>query len=70
MKLDYIKLGPFKIKRKLSPVTFELELPRNSRIHSVFHAVLLETAPAGAPTIAPETLKGEEEYKVSAILDS
>ena len=41
-KLDFTKLGPFKIKRKLSLVTFELELPRDSRIHSVFYAALLD----------------------------
>src|SRR6202008_1705259 len=42
-KLDHTKLGPFKIKKVLGPVTFELELPKTMRIHPVFHRSLLET---------------------------
>ena len=48
-KLDYTKLRPFKIQRKLSPVTFELELPKGSRLHPVFHAAPLEMAPQWVP---------------------
>ena len=44
-KLDYTKLGPFKIQEKLEPVTFRLELLRHMRIHLVFHISLLEKAP-------------------------
>ena len=45
MKLDYIKLGPFKIRKKLSLVIFKLELPKDSKLYLVFHAVLLEMVP-------------------------
>src|SRR6266513_2661864 len=68
-KLDYTKLGPFKIRRKLSPVTFELELPKNSRLHPVFHAALLETAPQGIPVQTILRTKEEQEYEVREILD-
>ena len=68
-KLDFTKLGPFKIKKKLSPVMFELELSEDSRLHSVFHAALLETAPQ--QTMIQKTLQteGEREYEVEEILD-
>ena len=47
-KLDHTKLGPFKIKNKKGPVTYELELPKEMRIHPTFHVSLLEPAPKGA----------------------
>ncbi len=46
-KLDHTKLGPFKIRDKLGPVTYRLELPKKMRIHPVFHVSLLEPAPKG-----------------------
>src|ERR1700677_1822116 len=47
-KLDHTKLGSYKIKEKLGPVTFRLEMPKGMRIHPVFHISLLEKAPKGA----------------------
>ena len=47
-KLDYTKLGPFKIQEKLGLVIFKLELPPHMRIHSVFHISLLEPATGNA----------------------
>ena len=44
-KLDHTKLGPFKIKDKLGTVTYRLELPKDMKIHPVFHVALLEPAP-------------------------
>ena len=46
-----------------------MELPRNSRIHSVFHAVLLETVLQGMPIQTILQVEGEQEYKVKEILD-
>ena len=40
--MDHTKLGPFKIKRKLSNLTFELDLPPTMKIHPVFHKLLLK----------------------------
>ena len=34
--------GPFKIIRKVSPLAYELKLPKNMRCHPVFHVSLLE----------------------------
>jgi hypothetical protein len=47
-KLDHTKIGPYKIKKKLGPVTFEIELPAGMNIHPVFHKSLLEKAPQDA----------------------
>ena len=41
-KLDYKKLGLFKIKKKLEPVIYKLELLREIKIHLVFYIALLE----------------------------
>ena len=43
-KLNYIKLGLFKIQEKLGLVMFKLELLRHMRIYLVFHISLLEKA--------------------------
>ena len=70
MKLDFTKLGPFKIQRKLSPVTFKLELPKDSRLHPVFHAALLEMAPWEIPIQTTFQMLKEQEYEVKEILDA
>ena len=41
-KLDYTKLEPFKIEKKLKPVTFKLIMPKGIRIYLIFHISLLE----------------------------
>jgi len=40
-KLAPRRQGPFRIRRIISPVAFQLELPTSWRIHDVFHASLL-----------------------------
>ena len=44
-KLDHTKLGPFKIQKKLGPITFRLELLAPIRIYLVFYISLLELVP-------------------------
>jgi hypothetical protein len=59
-KLDFKKLGKFKIKRSVGTHAYELQLPRSMRVHPVFHVSLLEPA-------AVDRLEGqlqEEEYPV------
>jgi hypothetical protein len=70
-KLDHTKIGPYKIKRKLGPVTFEMELPAGMNIHPVFHKSLLEKAPPNAkpgPVLIHEETQ-EPLYDVERILD-
>jgi hypothetical protein len=75
-KLDYKKLGPFKILEQINPVTFRLELPPSMLIHNAFHVSLLE--PHNENRIPerhlepppPVQIDGELEYEVSEILDS
>jgi len=69
--LDYTKLGPYRIKKKLGPVTFELELPPKMRIHPVFHISLLEPSKTNARP-GPVEIDGETQeprYEIEEILD-
>ena len=50
-KLDYKKLGPFKIDKKIGSVNYKLKLPKTIEIYPVFHISLLELALAGTFTI-------------------
>ena len=56
--MDHTKIGPYKIKQKLGPVTFKMELPAGMNIHPVFHKSLLEKAPPGAK-LAPVAIYEE-----------
>src|ERR1700744_5972876 len=76
VKLAPKRYGPFKIGKVLSPITYQLELPPQWKIHDVFHADLLtpyhETELHG-PNFTrppPDLIDGEEEYKVEEILQS
>ena len=75
-KLDYKRLGPFRIVKQINPVTVSLDLPASFKIHNNFHISLLE------PFIESELLDRENpippavvvdgypEYEVESILDS
>ena len=75
-KLDYKRLGPFKIIKQINPVTFRLQLPGHVKIHNVFHVSLLE--PYSRNSIPnrisepPPIVEVEDhaEYEVNKILDS
>jgi hypothetical protein len=71
-KLDYKKLGPFKIVRNIKNVSFELQFPPTMKIHLVFHISLLKLAEPNipqspAPKIHPDSQEFENE--VERILD-
>jgi hypothetical protein len=75
-KLDYKKLGPFKILEKVNNHSYRLDLPQNYKIHPVFHVSLLERyqpdlIPGRAPRRPPPVeVRGEQEYFVKQIEDS
>ena len=66
--------GPFKIKKVLSTLSYQLDLPKSWKIHPTFHISLLslykETDTHGPNYIRPppELVNGEEEYEVERIL--
>jgi hypothetical protein len=69
--------GPYRIVKKVSPVSYQLELPGTMRIHDVFHVSLLrrhqpepEDMQGRAPHQPPPVVQdGVEEYEVEKILD-
>ena len=75
-KLDYKRLGPFTIKKRLSSHAYELALPDTMKVHPVFHVSLLEpivTDPIPgqlAKPAPPVIVNGQEEHEVKEILDS
>ena len=69
------KLGPFRILKKISEVSFKLELPKTLKIHPVVHVSSLELfhedrkfRRKNEPP-PPISVDGEEEYEVEEILD-
>jgi hypothetical protein len=78
-KLSPRWIGPFPVKRKLSPLTYELDLPPSLRIHPVFHISKLRPhraserfdphRPPPPSRPPPEVVDQQEEYEVEAILD-
>ena len=76
VKLSPKRHGPFKITRVLSPITYQLKLPPQWKIHNVFHIDLLtpyremDLHGANFTKPPPDLVDGEEEYEVEEILDS
>jgi Chromo (CHRromatin Organisation MOdifier) domain len=70
-KLDLKKIGPFKVKRNIRNISFELKLPPTIRIHPIFYLSLLEPAyPDTSEGPAPELDSEIQElvYDVESIL--
>jgi Chromo (CHRromatin Organisation MOdifier) domain len=70
-KLNHKKLDPFKVKRNIKDISYELYLSLTMRIHSIFHISLLEPADLNTPTgPAPEIHPNLQEkvYTVKKIL--
>jgi hypothetical protein len=68
-KLDFKKIGPFRIQQKISDTNFRLSLPENMKIHPVFHVALLEAAPNDTPVERNLEANDTEEFVVERILD-
>jgi hypothetical protein len=75
-KLAPKRYGPFTIKKRISDIVFQLELPHQWKIHNVFHASLLtpyiETELHGPnyPELPPEITEGDPEFEVKQIVGS
>ena len=70
-KLDHVKVGPFFIEEAKGPVNYRLQLPKDTKIHPVFHVSLLEPADPETPvqtTFHCEPEK-DDEYEVKEILE-
>ncbi len=77
-KLDYKRLGPYRVSEVINNRAYRLDLPPAMRIHNVFHVSLLDRyAPPiegqhpsePEPTIVAQEA-AESEYEVERILDS
>ena len=75
-KLAAKRYRPFPVAQVLSPITYQLTLPEQWKIHPVFHVDLLtpykETTFHGTnyERPPPDLINDEEEYEVEQILDS
>jgi len=71
-KLDHVRLGPFEIIQRISPVTFKLNLPAKMKIYPVQHIAMLEPAYGNVepPVYEADTYRGQEEdeWQVSRII--
>lgn len=73
-KLDFRKIGPFKILKKIGEVNYELEMPENMKLkYPVFHISLLEKAQIDEETGKPIldeiiVLEEEEDWDVEEVL--
>jgi len=72
-KLDHVRLGPFEIIQRISPVTFKLNLPAKMKIYPVQHIAMLEPAHGNVepPVYEEDTYRGQEEdeWQVSKIVN-
>ena len=75
-KLDYRRIGLFRIEKQINTMAYWLELPASMKIHPIFHASLLEIyheptiSGRSQPTPPFVEIDGCEEYKVESILNS
>ncbi len=75
-KLSQRFIGPFRVARKVNPVTYCLFLSRSLKINPTFHVSLLKPVlsspftPAGRHPPLPRIIGGQPAYTVNRILDS
>ncbi len=75
-KLAPTFIGPFKVIRKVHPVSYRLLLPKSLRIHPTFHVSRLKPvkysplSPATRPPPAPRIIDGQPAYTVWRLLDT
>jgi len=75
-KLDYKKIGPFKILARIGTSAYKLDLPASMRIHNTFHISLLELYKDNklpsqrSERPLPIIIEGEPEYELEEIIDT
>jgi hypothetical protein len=75
-KLDWKRLGPFPIAKRIGSQAYRLQLPPSMKIHPTFHVSLLEPYKSSMipgrsqPPPPPTKVNDEFEYQVETILDS
>jgi len=75
-KLDYKKIGPFKILAKIGSSAYKLDLPDTMKIHNTIHISLLEPyednkLPSQREEPPPPIIiEGEPEYELEEIVDA
>lgn len=73
-KLDVTYIGPYRVKRRINPVTYELEMP-DSKLYPVYHTSLLkryiQSEDKNRTTIQPPSIRinDEEGYILKNIID-
>ena len=67
--MDHQSIESFMIKRNIKDLSYELDLSVDMRIHSVFHAFMLQSCDQSIPLqTKPTPVEPDEEYKVERIL--
>jgi hypothetical protein len=69
-KLDHVKVESFFIKAVKGPINYELDLPKDAKVFSVFHISLLESADPSTPIQETFHYKSQEKnrFEVEEIL--
>jgi len=69
-KLNNKSIKPFKIKRNIKGLSYELDLLKEMQIHSVFHVFMLQCCNQFISLqIIKTSVKPDEEYQVENILE-
>ncbi len=69
-KLNNKSIRPFKIKRNIKGLSYELDLLKKMQIHSVFHAFMLQSCNQSIPLQTIEmSVEPDKEYQVENILE-
>ena len=75
-KLDYKKIGPFKILARIGTSAYKLPFPRSMKIHNTIHISLLEPYQDNRFPLQiqepcpPIQIEGEDEHELDEIIDS
>ena len=69
-KLNHQSIESFMIKRNIKNLSYKLDLSVNIRIHSVFHAFMLQSCSQFILLqIKSTSVESDEEYEVERVLD-